>query len=409
MLPNSVLAFLGLLGLAAHALILGSAGSFLGQPHCVYNSHQCGTIRFLGKFCSLENSPLPHGREPRLPTAVSDSSPPAAGAILFDIASIKVPGRRLSAWTDALNEHYYSLDVASTADTFDVGRMHITDVASLRVGALECDPMTVYRRPGHIADKGGEFYMIPFTTRSPLLLTQFGREGRFLPGDVGFVATHTPYIYNQPMRDRFTALRVPTCLVRDRVPYADDLTAKVFSGRSAMVAIFLSYTHSCLKYGPELTDEKPGVLRCLMDLFALAISASNSAVMSDETSVRVAHRHRAVRFIEANFASPDLHSGAIARALRLSPRYLQKIFADRGETLSRVIRARRIAEARRLLERNESRKPSVAQVAYAVGFDDVAHFSRTFREITGVTPSTYRGIVNAESSDPGTNTTILSD
>jgi transcriptional regulator GlxA family with amidase domain len=61
------------------------------------------------------------------------------------------------------------------------------------------------------------------------------------------------------------------------------------------------------------------------------------------------------------------------------------------------------------LERNESRKPSVAQVAYAVGFDDVAHFSRTFREITGVTPSTYRGIVNAESSDPGTNTTILSD
>jgi AraC-like DNA-binding protein len=90
-------------------------------------------------------------------------------------------------------------------------------------------------------------------------------------------------------------------------------------------------------------------------------------------------------------ARPDLHSGTVARALRLSPRYLQKIFADRGETLSRVIKVRRIAEARRLLERNESRKPSVAQVAYAVGFDDIAHFSRAFREITGMAPSTYRG------------------
>jgi AraC-like DNA-binding protein len=339
----------------------------------------------------LEYSPLPDGREPWLPSAAGDFSAPATGTVLFDIANVKIPERRLSAWTDALNEHYYSLDVASPAETFDVGRMHITDVASLRVGALECDPMTVYRRPGHIADKGGEFYMIPFTTRSPLLLTQFDREGRFEPGDVGFVATHTPYIYDQPMRDRFTALRVPTCLVKDRVPYADDLTATVFSGGTPMVAIFLNYARSCLKYGPELTDEQPGVLRCLMDLFALAISASNSAAMSAETSVRVAHRHRALRFIEANFASPDLHSGTVARALRLSPRYLQKIFADRGETLSRLIRARRIAEARRLLECNETRKASVAQVAYAVGFDDVAHFSRTFREITGVAPSAYRG------------------
>jgi choline dehydrogenase-like flavoprotein len=71
-----------------------------------------------------------------------------------------------------------------------------------------------------------------------------------------------------------------------------------------MVAIFLDYERSCLKHGPELTDEKPGVLRCLMDLFALAISTSNSALTSEETSVRVAHRHRALRFIEANFARP---------------------------------------------------------------------------------------------------------
>jgi AraC-like DNA-binding protein len=185
------------------------------------------------------------------------------------------------------------------------------------------------------------------------------------------------------MRDRFTALRVPTYLVKDRVPFADDLTAKVFSSRNAMVAIFPDYARSCLKHGPELTDEKPGVLRCLMDLFALAITASQSASTSDETPVRVAHRHRALRFIEANLTRPDLHSGTVARALRLSPRYLQKIFADRGETLSRVIKARRIAEARRLLEQYESRKSSVAQVAYAVGFDDVAHFSRAFREVRG--------------------------
>ena len=375
------------------ALILGSPKVFFGQWKYVHNSCKCDNV--VADNLDLEYWRLPNNLEPTPPFTARDATHPAGGTISFDVAAVKIAERRLSAWTDALNEHYYSLDVTSSVDTFDVGRMRITDVASLRVGALECDPMTVFRRSSHIANKGGEFYMIPFTTRSPLLLTQLGREGRLQPGDVGFVATHTPYIYSQPVRDRFTALRVPTDLVKDRVPYADDLTAKVFSSRAAMVAIFLDYARSCLKHGPELTDEKAGVLRCLMDLFALALSTSSCSSMSDETSVRIAHRHRALRFIETNFARADLHSGTVARALRLSPRYLQKIFADRGETLSSMIRGRRIAEARRLLEHNETRKASVAQVAYAVGFNDVAHFSRAFREITGIAPSAYRGGANS--------------
>jgi AraC-like DNA-binding protein len=329
------------------------------------------------------------GSSQNLPMAASALTTPTAPAdLLFDVASVQVPERRLSAWTDALCEHYYSLDLVASAETFDVGRMYIRDIASLRVGALECDPMTVHRRPTHIGRQNGEFYMIPFTTRSPLHLVQFGREERFEPGDVGFVGTGSPYIYDQPMRDRFTALRVPTELVRDRVPYADDLTATVFSRQRAMVAIFLDYAQSCLRHGEGLLEEKAGVVKCLMDLFALAISAPNSAWGSQETSVRIAHRQRALRFIDSNIGRSDLHSGKIAQVLRLSPRYLQKIFAEHGERLSAVIRSRKVAEARRLLR--GARRATIAQVAYAVGFDDAAHFSRAFREETGMSPSTYR-------------------
>ncbi len=314
------------------------------------------------------------------------------GQPLFDVSSIAKPEKRASAWSDALCRYYYPLDLVVDDARFDVGRMFIRDIASLRVGALECDAMEVHRQRGHVGLQSDEFYMIPFTTSTPLGLIQFGREGRYMPGDLGFVGTSSPYIYKQPMRDRFTALRIPSDVVRDRVPYADDLTAAVFSGQRAVVSIFLDFARSCIVHGDDLEEDRSGVIRCFLDLFALAISAPNSAATSEESSVRVAHRQRALRYVEANLSRCDLQSGTVARALKLSPRYLQKIFADQGQKLSGVIRARRVAEARRLLTGSTTRTQSISQVAYAVGFEDVAHFSRAFREEMGMSPRAYREI-----------------
>ncbi|MEQ8349265.1 MAG: AraC family transcriptional regulator [Sneathiellaceae bacterium] len=313
-----------------------------------------------------------------------------AGDLLFDVTSVGAPARRAHAWADALCEHYYPLDLRTRGEAFEVGRMYIRDIASLRFGALECDPMEVHLRAEHVSRQADEFYMIPFTTRSALELTQFGRAGQVRPGDIGFVCTGSPYIYRQPERDRFTALRMPTAPVRDRVPYADDLTARVFPGDQAMVAIFLDYARSCLAHGDGLQGEQPGVLKCLADLFALAISAPGAAAGSEESAVRAAHRQRALRHIDSHLHRRDLRPGTVAQALRLSPRYLQKIFAEHDERLAGVIRSRRIAEARRLLAGAIPGRPSISQIAYAVGFDDVAHFSRAFRDETGTTPSAFR-------------------
>jgi signal transduction histidine kinase/ligand-binding sensor domain-containing protein/DNA-binding response OmpR family regulator len=58
-----------------------------------------------------------------------------------------------------------------------------------------------------------------------------------------------------------------------------------------------------------------------------------------------------------------------------------------GETPSDLIRRIRLERAAELLKDGSS---SVAEVAYAVGFQSVSHFSQRFREANGVTPSEYR-------------------
>jgi AraC-like DNA-binding protein len=59
-----------------------------------------------------------------------------------------------------------------------------------------------------------------------------------------------------------------------------------------------------------------------------------------------------------------------------------------GETPHRYVQRRRIERAMTLL-RNTDR--SITEICIAVGFSSFATFSRTFREIVGESPSSFRG------------------
>lgn len=314
---------------------------------------------------------------------------PAPAGFRFDIGSLRPGESRLSAWTDTVRDKYYAFDMEVCSETLNVGRIEVSDFQSLRIGLLECDPMKVVRKSSHIGLDDDEYCMIPFASSSPLRLSQRGEETVLRPGDLGFIGTGQPYSYYQPERDRLVALRVPARLVRDRVPQADDLTACRFDGRGAMVTIFRDFVQSCLRNADGLQFERPGVLRCMLDLFALAVSAPEAAV-SAESAVCTAHRSRALAYIEHNFSRLDLSSGAVSAAIGVSPRYLQRIFAHQGESVSGRIRQRRIAEACRLLASDSGARIGIKQIAYDCGFRDVAHFSRCFRAETGLTPSDYR-------------------
>jgi transcriptional regulator GlxA family with amidase domain len=60
-----------------------------------------------------------------------------------------------------------------------------------------------------------------------------------------------------------------------------------------------------------------------------------------------------------------------------------------GMSINPYLRALRLQKAKELLL--TPGRP-VAEVAYAVGFDDPKYFSRIFSETYGVSPSTFRGL-----------------
>jgi AraC-like DNA-binding protein len=100
-------------------------------------------------------------------------------------------------------------------------------------------------------------------------------------------------------------------------------------------------------------------------------------------------RRRAKALVDSELSDPAFCSSAIAEALGISARYLQRVFAEVGTTPSRFLIARRLDAAAALLRRLD--KPcSVTDVALQCGFSDLSYFSRAFRRRFGLSARAYR-------------------
>jgi len=98
------------------------------------------------------------------------------------------------------------------------------------------------------------------------------------------------------------------------------------------------------------------------------------------------HRERIKRFIRDHLCRPELDAAMIAQGVGLSPRYIHRLFEKETLRLMQWVWEQRLTNCHQdLLRRKESGR-SISEIAYAWGFNDQAHFSRSFRKRFGVSP-----------------------
>lgn len=132
----------------------------------------------------------------------------------------------------------------------------------------------------------------------------------------------------------------------------------------------------------SLCDRYTEILLC-------ELAAANTAVPKADAH----HRKRQVlvqairEWIKENRRG-DLSVQRCAAAFQYNPDYLTQLFkAETGEPLRHYMIGCRLQEAKRLLLNTDLH---VAEIAYQVGFQDVKHFMKTFKQWESVTPSAYR-------------------
>lgn len=101
------------------------------------------------------------------------------------------------------------------------------------------------------------------------------------------------------------------------------------------------------------------------------------------------------QYIMQNFDDCNFSAQKIADAMNINSSYLSQFFKSHtGENLNNYIANLRIAKAKRLLVSTNLSLPAIAE---EVGYYNQNSFIRRFKQITGMTPGTYRKKKSAES------------
>ncbi len=138
---------------------------------------------------------------------------------------------------------------------------------------------------------------------------------------------------------------------------------------------------------PHLHAEEIFIIKLREFIFLLSKLENNQRINAVLNTLSQSHIHQFSDIIQANiFNQLSLEELAFICGLSLSS--FQRKFKETFNTSpARYIREQRIERAQYLLKTSNSR---ISEIAYSTGFENTAHFSRTFRKSCHCSPSDFR-------------------
>ncbi len=97
---------------------------------------------------------------------------------------------------------------------------------------------------------------------------------------------------------------------------------------------------------------------------------------------------RIVQFVSENYSDPDLNIEMIAQKTGINPKELSTLFRKFYNTnFKGYLNDLRLTEAARLLKETSKQ---ITEIAFSVGYNNISHFSRIFKEKYTVSPKDFR-------------------
>ncbi|MEU4872044.1 helix-turn-helix domain-containing protein [Streptomyces sp. NPDC021608] len=308
--------------------------------------------------------------------------------------------RRRAYWREALSRTFAAVDVA-VPDGACSGTLRTSALGRLRLTTVEGGPVRAWRTPRLIARDGNEEdVVVSLVERGVVGIEQDGREVCLRPGEFAFCDMARPIRMDFPDPYRTKSLVLPRQLLGVGEPALRQLTATGIRPDTVLGSLLSPFlarlVDTAALYPPHTGTALAGHVVDLLGVLAEERLRQGPGDTEDAARVLVP---RIRTFIDRRLADPDLTPEVIARAHRISVRYLHRLFQSEDDTVGRWIQRRRLQECRRELADRRSAGRTIAAVAHQWGFVSAAHFSRVFRAAYGMSPAEWRA--SAARASPG--------
>jgi AraC-like DNA-binding protein len=208
------------------------------------------------------------------------------------------------------------------------------------------------------------------------------------PGSFCIFPANKQAEFEMPGAYRQFSLRFQASLLSERLTGWEQSAFSRIPCDSGAGGIFLGLVQAMQQHG-DSTNSKCCIeaFQAMLGLLATVLGEKTAdTVRLPATRMASYHKARIRRFVLENLANPELDISRIADAVGLSLRYVHRLFTDEPMQLMQWIWSERLERCLKALASSECTDRSVSAVAYAWGFNNASHFSRSFRKRYGVSP-----------------------
>ena len=300
------------------------------------------------------------------------------------------PKDRSRYWHETIASAYFPLDLTfHDADRF-AGELNAWRLGDVSLSRLTSQPLQYRRLLHHFKAEREESFLVTVPVQSEVFFSQCGKDVRCRPGGLILERSHEPYVFSHDHPADLWVMKVASAALGGRIRQPDRFCSMQFDASRGSGGLFCDMLELIARRIDGMSPElRATVGRQLVDLLVLALKDDERTLTEGGSAVRAAHLARIESFIRSHVGDPDLDPETIARACRISTRYLHELFRDTNQTLGSWIRDQRLEACREALA-DPARKQTVAEIAYQWGFGDQAQFSRAFKAQYGMPPREYR-------------------
>lgn len=298
------------------------------------------------------------------------------------------PRERGPQWCEWITRHFGGLQSDLYGDVDFDGHIASSQAGDVILTRLEANRHRVLRTASMVRTSDVPYLKIVAPWQGSAMVQQQGREACARDGAWVIYDTTGTYEIGNPERVDHLIVMVPKDDLAERGQRFDGVMARRL-GTSGISRVALETMRNTYLELPHMSE---AAARGAGELIKQLVKLSLMELAGQETGLtqREALRDRIQAYVRQHLRDPELSVDTIARALNCSRRHLYNAFAGEGESIAAHIQRLRLEACVRELQQAGPNARPITDIALSWGFGNPSHFSRVFRDHTGMTPTAFR-------------------
>lgn len=294
-------------------------------------------------------------------------------------------GKRALTWDRAVRSAFPGLSVRLADPSFSLGSIHHLKMGEGEFYEVESAPADVCHQPFKTNAKAAPLSLMVLA-KGKMEVRQSAQSCQLDQGDMCVIDEARGFRLIGENRSRILFLRLPRAAALSRYPFIEKLFVTLFPGDEPGVRIL---AETLLRFSREAEPlgalQRSAMMNAVIQMLGI-VEPFSSPTGTPDWRVR-----RALDYIEMNLSVSGLTAETVALDQRISRRRLDQLMHKAcGQSIASHLWSRRLEQAARDLRDPHRADQSIAQIAFANGFEDAAHFTRSFKRRFAVTPGQWR-------------------